>query len=58
MADLVIESSIMHIDRLEKGIPAERRGRKTTDLRDLFLGQRGYRSDHSGLRVDDVYGRD
>ncbi len=46
MPDLVIKSRIMHIDTLEKGIPAERRGRKTTDLRDFFLGQRGYRSDH------------
>jgi hypothetical protein len=35
----------MHIDPLDKGIPAERRGRKTTDPRDGFPGQRGYRSD-------------
>jgi hypothetical protein len=36
----------MHIEVLDKGKPGESRGRKTTDLRDLFLGQRGYRSDH------------
>ena len=29
-----MKSRIMHIGGLDKGIPAERRGRKTTDLRD------------------------
>ena len=31
-----MKSVIMHIDRLDKGIPAERRGRKTSDLRDTW----------------------
>lgn len=36
-------SDIMHIVAHDKGKLAERRGRKTTGLRELFLGQRGYR---------------
>ncbi len=36
-------SDIMHIVAHDNGKPAERRGRKTTGLRDSFLGQRGYR---------------
>lgn len=36
---------IMHIVDLDKGKLAERRGRKTTGLRDAVLRQRGYRSD-------------
>ena len=33
MAKLVKNGRIMHIYVLDKGIPAESRGRKTTDLR-------------------------
>jgi len=36
----------MHIDDLDKGKPAEKRGRKTTGLRDLILRQRGYRCEY------------
>ena len=36
----------MHIVVLDKGKPAERWGRKTTGLRDLVLGQRGYRNEY------------
>ena len=44
--NLVIKTVIMHIVATEKGKPAERRGRKTTGLRDLILGQRGCRSEY------------
>ena len=35
----------MHSFSHDKGTPAEKRRRKTTGLRDLILGQRGYRSE-------------
>jgi len=43
---LVLKSDIMHIVVLDKGKPTERRGRKTTGLRDLILRQRGYRYEY------------
>ena len=41
----------MHIVAHDKGKLVERRGRKTTGLREHILGQRGYRSEQ-GLQVD------
>ena len=49
--DLVMKTGILHIVAHDKGKSAERRGRKTTGLRDPILGQRGYRSEQ-GLQVD------
>jgi len=40
----------MHIVAHDKGKPTERRGRKSTGLRDDILRQRGYRSEQ-GLQV-------
>ena len=54
----------MHIVDHDKGKPAERRGRKTTGLRDNILGQRGHRSEqaqqvdtnpYKGSRADGLY---
>ena len=44
---LVIKTVIMHIVAHDKGKLAEKRGRKTTGLRDQILGQRGYRSEQA-----------
>jgi len=49
--NLVIETGIMHIVAHDKGKPAEKRGRKTTGLRESILWQRGYRSEQQ-LQVD------
>jgi len=46
-----MKTDIMHIVAHDKGKTAERRRRKTTGLRDIFLGQRGYRSEQ-GQQVD------
>jgi hypothetical protein len=43
---LVLKTDIMHIVVLDKGKLAERRGRKSTGLRDIVLGQRGYRNEN------------
>ena len=43
---LVIKTDIMHIVTLDKGKPVEKRGRKSTGLRERVLRQRGYRSEY------------
>ena len=40
-----MKTDIMHSFAHDKGKSAEKRGRKTTGLRDEILGQRGYRSE-------------
>lgn len=45
----------MHSFAHDNGTPAEKRRRKTTGLRDLILGQRGYRSEQGQQAWNNKY---